>query len=139
MRTSGAVAGDGQPAASPLAALRDGLRFVFRTPIMVWTTGLDFVATFFAGSLSLLPIVADQVLHVGPAGYGWLVAAPALGALVGSLYTSLRHAAAAPGSAPARLGRGLRPRDRRLRPLAQLLADVRRARARRASPTSSRP
>lgn len=58
---------------------------------MVWTTGLDFLATFFAGSLSLLPIFADQVLHSGPAGYGWLVAAPAIGALAGSLYTSLRH------------------------------------------------
>jgi len=62
---------------------------VFTTPIMVWTMGLDFVATFFAGSLSLLPIFADQVLHVGAAGYGWLVAAPALGALVGSFYTSV--------------------------------------------------
>jgi MFS family permease len=91
MRTSGAVVADGRPVERPLAALREGLRFVFRTPIMVWTTGLDFVATFFAGSLSLLPIFADQVLHAGPAGYGWLVAAPALGALVGSFYTSLRH------------------------------------------------
>jgi len=98
MRTSGAVVADGRPVERPLAALREGLVFVFRTPIMVWTTGLDFVATFFAGSLSLLPIFADQVLHVGPEGYGWLVAAPALGALVGSFYTSLRHL-------PARQGR----------------------------------
>jgi len=97
MRTSGVVAASGPPD-PPLAALRDGLRFVFRTPIMVWTTGLDFVATFFAGSMSLLPIFADQVLHSGPAGYGWLVAAPALGALAGSLYASVRHL-------PARQGR----------------------------------
>jgi hypothetical protein len=80
--------GDG-PHESPLAALRSGLRFVFTTPIMVWTMALDFVATFFAGAMSLLPIVADQVLHVGPAGYGWLAAAPATGALVGSLYISV--------------------------------------------------
>src|SRR6185295_10708089 len=73
-----------------LDSLKTGLRFVFTTPIMVWTMGLDFVATFFAGSLSLLPIFADQVLGVGAAGYGWLVAAPALGALLGSLYTSVR-------------------------------------------------
>jgi hypothetical protein len=76
----------------------EGLRFVFTTPIMVWTTALDFVATFFAGSMSLLPIVADQVLHVGPAGYGVLVAAPAAGALLGALYTSARPL-------PARQGR----------------------------------
>jgi MFS family permease len=97
MRTPGAVAARG-PQESPLSSLRDGLRFVFGTPIMVWSTGLDFVATFFAGSLSLLPIFADQVLHAGPAGYGWLVAAPALGALVGSFYASVRHF-------PARQGR----------------------------------
>jgi MFS family permease len=98
MRTSGRVSAEGARRESPLLALREGLRFVFRTPIMVWSTGLDFFATFFAGSLSLLPIFADQALHAGPAGYGWLVAAPALGALAGSLYTSLRHL-------PARQGR----------------------------------
>ena len=74
----------------PLAALREGLRFVLTTPVMVWSTGLDFVATFFAGAMSLLPIVADKVLKVGPAGYGALVAAPAAGAFLGSLYTAAR-------------------------------------------------
>ena len=90
MRTSGRVA-DEKGHAAPLTALREGLRFVLGTPIMVWTTGLDFFATFFAGSLSLLPVFADQVLGVGPAGYGWLVSAPALGALAGSLYASFRR------------------------------------------------
>jgi MFS family permease len=89
MRTSGAVVVEGGAHEPPLAALRAGLRFVLTTPIMVWTMGLDFFATFFAGSMSLLPIFADQVLHVGAAGYGWLVAAPAVGALLGSLYTSV--------------------------------------------------
>jgi MFS family permease len=70
-------------------AVRDGLSFVFRTPLLVWTMGLDFVATFFSGALSLLPIVADRVLGVGAAGYGWLAAAPAAGALVGSLVTTM--------------------------------------------------
>ena len=73
-----------------IASAREGLRFVFRTPLLVWTMGLDFVATFFSGALSLLPIVADRVLGVGAVGYGWLVAAPAAGALVGSLFTSVR-------------------------------------------------
>jgi MFS family permease len=91
MRTSGRVEPDTGSHPAPLDALGEGLRFVFGSPIMVWTTGLDFLATFFAGSLSLLPIFADQVLRAGPAGYGWLVSAPALGALVGSFYTSLRH------------------------------------------------
>jgi MFS family permease len=91
MRTDTAPDAAGVTDEHPLESLKAGLRFVFTTPIMVWTMGLDFVATFFAGSLSLLPIFADQILHVGPAGYGWLVAAPALGALVGSIYTSVVH------------------------------------------------
>jgi MFS family permease len=98
MRTSGRVAVEGTSHESPFIAVREGLHFVLRTPIMVWSTALDFFATFFAGSLSLLPIFADQVLHAGPAGYGWLVSAPALGALAGSLYASIRHL-------PARQGR----------------------------------
>jgi MFS family permease len=100
IRAPGAATVAERPGDSPLAALREGLRFVFGTPIIVWTTGLDFAATFFAGSLSLLPIFADQVLHAGPAGFGWLVAAPAIGALLGSLYASVRHL-------PARQGRML--------------------------------
>jgi MFS family permease len=88
LHTSGRVETAGQAPEPPWQALRAGLRFVFTTPIIVWTTGLDFFATFFSGALSLLPVFADQVLGVGPAGYGWLVAAPALGALLGSLYTA---------------------------------------------------
>jgi MFS family permease len=88
LETSGR-AGAAEASEPPLRALRAGLRFVFTTPLMVWTTALDFLATFFSGAMSLLPIVADQVLHAGPAGYGWLESAPALGALLGSFATSL--------------------------------------------------
>jgi MFS family permease len=80
------------------SALREGLRFVFTTPLMVWTMGLDFLATFFSGAMSLLPIFADQVLKVGARGYGILAAAPAVGALAGSLFLSVRPL-------PARQGR----------------------------------
>jgi MFS family permease len=90
MRTPTAPEASDQPQEPPLRALRSGLRFVFTTPLIVSTMALDFVATFFSGAMSLLPIVADQVLHVGPSGYGWLAAAPATGALLGSLYTSVR-------------------------------------------------
>ncbi|HEY1435198.1 MAG TPA: MFS transporter [Thermoanaerobaculia bacterium] len=80
------------------SALHEGLRFVFTTPLMVWTMGLDFLATFFSGAMSLLPIFADQVLKVGAKGYGVLAAAPAVGALAGSLLLSIRPL-------PPRLGR----------------------------------
>lgn len=89
MRTSGRPDGAAASDVPMLQALREGLRFVFGTPIMVWTMALDFVATFFSAATALLPIFADQILHVGPVGYGWLRAAPGLGALLASLGTSL--------------------------------------------------
>jgi MFS family permease len=88
LETSGEITATGARG-SPLQDLREGLRFVLGTPIMVWTMAVDFFATFFSGAMSLLPIFADQVLRVGPSGYGWLVAAPALGALLGSFYTAV--------------------------------------------------
>jgi MFS family permease len=90
MRASGKVDDPASSRAHPFDQLREGLRFVFTTPVMVWTMALDFVATFFSGANSLLPIFADQILKVGALGFGWLRAAPALGALAGSFYTSFR-------------------------------------------------
>jgi MFS family permease len=46
---------------------------------------LDFFATFFSSATALLPIFAQDILHVGARGYGWLYAAPAAGALVASV------------------------------------------------------
>ena len=90
LRASGRVErAEGAPPAHPVESLREGLRFVFTTPILVWTMTLDFFATFFAGSMSLLPIFADRILLVGPAGYGWLRAAPGIGALLASGWTSV--------------------------------------------------
>jgi MFS family permease len=68
-----------------IKAAREGLRFVFRSPMIRSTMLLDFFATFFASATALLPIFAQDILHVGPRGYGWLYAAPAVGASLGSL------------------------------------------------------
>src|SRR5262245_66672023 len=65
-----------------LAAAREGLRFVFGAPMIRSTMLLDFFATFFSSATALLPIFAQDILHVGPRGYGWLAAAPALGAVL---------------------------------------------------------
>ena len=76
--------GLGKSQISAKAAL-DGLRFIRRTPLIWSTMLLDFAATFFAGSMLLLPIFADQLLHVGPRGLGLLYAAqPAGAALTGA-------------------------------------------------------
>ena len=65
-------------------AMREGLRFVFRAPMIRSTMLLDFFATFFSSATALLPLFAQDILHVGPSGYGWLYAAPAVGAVLGS-------------------------------------------------------
>ena len=67
-----------------VAAALDGLRFVFRAPLIRSTMLLDFFATFFSSATALLPIFAQDILHVGARGYGWLYAAPAAGAVVTS-------------------------------------------------------
>jgi MFS family permease len=63
-------------------AAKEGLRFVFRSPLIRSTMVLDFLATFFASATALLPIFAQDILHVGARGYGWLFAAPAVGAMI---------------------------------------------------------
>lgn len=68
-----------------LRAAADGLRFTFASPLIRSTMLLDFLATFFASATALLPIFAQEILGVGARGYGWLYAAPSVGAVVASL------------------------------------------------------
>jgi MFS family permease len=63
-------------------AALEGLRFVFRMPLIRATMLLDFFATFFASATALLPLFAQDVLHVGAQGYGLLSAAPSVGAVI---------------------------------------------------------
>jgi MFS family permease len=65
-----------------LAAPKEGLRFVFRTPIISSTMLLDFVATFFSSARTMLPIIASDILGVGAFGYGWLATADSIGAVI---------------------------------------------------------
>jgi predicted MFS family arabinose efflux permease len=63
-------------------ALGEGLRFVFGAPLLRSTLVLDGVATFFCSATALLPLFAQDVIRVGPRGYGWLFAAPSIGAVL---------------------------------------------------------
>jgi MFS family permease len=85
MRASGRVESDGPLSGMTFEALREGLRFVWRTPIIVQTMMLDFVATFFASATALLPIYAAEILKVGAGGLGLLAAAPGAGSIVSGL------------------------------------------------------
>ena len=84
MRGVGGLRGAGVPKVSIQSAL-EGLRFTFSAPIIRSTMVLDFSANFFASAFALLPIFAQDILNVGASGYGWLYAAPAVGAMLASL------------------------------------------------------
>jgi MFS family permease len=86
MRTSGDPERNGdRGSALSFAALKEGFRFVSKTPIIVQTMTLDFAATFFASATLLLPIFAQERLHVDARGYGFLAAAPAFGSVITAL------------------------------------------------------
>ncbi len=63
-------------------SLREGLAYVWRTKAILHSITLDMVSVFFGGVLAILPIYAEDILHVGPQGLGVLRAAPSVGALL---------------------------------------------------------
>jgi MFS family permease len=63
-------------------ALVVGLRFVYLTRVMFAALTLDMFAVLLGGATTLLPVYAEDILRVGPSGFGWMRAMPALGALL---------------------------------------------------------
>jgi MFS family permease len=57
-----------------------GIRFVFSKTVILATITLDLFAVLLGGATALLPIFADQILHCGAVGLGWMRAMPAVGA-----------------------------------------------------------
>ncbi len=66
--------------------IREGIRFVLKSPELLGAFSLDMFAVLFGGAVALLPVFASDVLHVGPQGLGFLRACPAIGAIVMSFY-----------------------------------------------------
>jgi MFS family permease len=73
-----------------LASLLAGAKFVWKTKLILATITLDLFAVLLGGAIVLLPAFADDILHVGPIGFGWLRAAPSLGALVMAFFLAYR-------------------------------------------------
>ncbi|GAA5631361.1 enterobactin exporter EntS [Acinetobacter calcoaceticus] len=63
-------------------SLQQALQFIFKTKIIFWAMFLDLGSVFFGGIIALLPIFAQDVLHIGADGFGLLRAAPAFGGLI---------------------------------------------------------
>lgn len=64
-----------------LKSMLSGVEFVCKTRIILAAITLDMFAVLFGGAMALLPIYAKDILHVGPAGLGWMQAAPSVGAI----------------------------------------------------------
>jgi MFS family permease len=71
-------------------SLQSGLRFVFSESVLLGALTLDLFSVLLGGAEALLPVFADQILHVGPQGLGILRAAPAVGAVAASVYLAHR-------------------------------------------------
>ena len=76
-----------------------GAEFIWRRKVILGASSLDLFAVLLGGATALLPVYADQILHVGPIGFGWLRAAPSLGAFAMAMWLAHRAPLARPGSA----------------------------------------
>ena len=65
-----------------LDSVREGLRFMRDTKVILAAITLDMFAVLFGGAVALLPIYATDILKVGAQGMGIMRAAPSVGALI---------------------------------------------------------
>ena len=65
-----------------IESLKEGVKFVFTNKTILGALTLDMAAVLFGGAVALLPIFALDILKVGPEGFGFLRAAPAVGAII---------------------------------------------------------
>jgi MFS family permease len=74
-------------ARASLRAIEEGLRFAWQRRVVLATFAIDFNAMLFGMPSALFPQLALTVFKAGPAGYGLLNAAPALGAFLGAAFS----------------------------------------------------
>jgi MFS family permease len=74
--------------AADFRSLIAGVKFVFEHQIILAIITLDLFAVLLGGATYLLPIYASDLLRVGAVGFGWLRAAPAVGALAMALLSA---------------------------------------------------
>jgi MFS family permease len=68
--------------AATLESLKEGMRFIKDTRVILAAITLDMFAVLFGGAVTLLPVYATDILKVGPTGLGLMRAAPSIGAIV---------------------------------------------------------
>ena len=66
----------------------EGIHFIWKQPIILGSLSLDLFAVLLGGVIALLPIYAQEVLHVDSAGLGLLRSAMAIGQITTGIYLS---------------------------------------------------
>jgi MFS family permease len=81
-----------EKAAEPVSVknLVEGFRFVYQNKIILGVITLDLFAVLLGGTVTILPMFADDIYHAGPSGLGWLRNAMAVGAVVCALIIAHR-------------------------------------------------
>ncbi|MCR8723578.1 MFS transporter [Frigidibacter sp. ROC022] len=75
---------------SRIAQILEGLNYVWGNKIILGAISLDLFAVLLGGATALLPAFANDVLHVGPTGFGILRSGPAIGAALVAAWLSWR-------------------------------------------------
>jgi MFS family permease len=68
-----------------MESLKEGLRFIYDTKVLIAAITLDMFAVLFGGAVALLPVYATDILKVGADGLGVMRAAPSIGAILMAL------------------------------------------------------
>lgn len=69
-------------------SLKAGVKFVFQNKAILGTLTLDMIAVLFGGTVAILSVFAQDVLEVGPEGFGILNASISIGSIVTMLLTT---------------------------------------------------
>jgi MFS family permease len=72
------------------STLMQGVNFVWHRKTILGAISLDLFAVLFGGATALLPAYTRDVLHAGPEVFGYLRAAPAIGAGVTAIWLAFR-------------------------------------------------
>ena len=77
-----------QAKSSMVERVQEGMRFIWRHPVVLGSISLDLFAVLLGGVIALLPIYAQEVLHVNASGLGILRSSMAVGEVLCGLYLS---------------------------------------------------
>jgi MFS family permease len=65
-----------------LEKIKEGFSYVYKTKIILYSISLDMFSVMFGGVVAILPVFAEDILHVGAEGLGIMRAAPSIGAVL---------------------------------------------------------